>query len=1066
MNGHTPFLIFCTLCIIIFIYSLYIQRKQENFEDACTNISADSADMTATYQKCADQLLQNVDTAYVDRGDVKLQQHPVLNPVYPKRDCIVYYTSNTDLCDAGYYTMPKSVLQQMSDPNAQRALNDYDKLPYGQCKTQYYGWYEEVYDHTKPMSASTKFPLKNSTDPNLNPPVNQLCYKPINSESEATAASSQFVDGTDIVSQGAYQSPFNETGKLYAAISFKNFKWNPRANTNVIQERSDNLAANACPATSTNPIRNDIPTSYLMFQFVRGTKKIQNVSAMFYNRSGQGAGTFKGYDQTQTKNIITNLFTTTLGADGNTYLKANSELNAKVIKVEFTNNCFNVLVSQDANKNDKIANVTFQFDINPPTKYKLLDSGNNPLLAKSLTDLVNLLPGLSNQINAAKSKYDADNAKVENESKNVNWQQGLQKTTYLIGNWNFMQQYGNGSSKNDLDRFFNDLKGHEIDKTTVKTKPKFLCDALGFNYSISSKTLQLSSSPFNASDGQQIRLKDQRTNLYIKFDGVRFYANEPNAASATIFKIVKNSQVFNSSCDGVALQVVGGPNANNWYARHASYTVWTSPFAANNYDYSWLFQRQNDGSYILFNWYGSGTACRRENGGWFLDIVGGDSTGAGGFLQITGFWRKFIVEVTEQMTASQNFSQNDEKDKDDCVVTKDGKNVNPYGAQFIAMVYEGYIQVPESGEYSFYINADDAADIIITDNNGVEKVVASYYGYHGLYNGGIAYTINLATGPYYKIKIRLVQGAGDIGLVVYWLLPSKRNSTGCTNPEFAPHGVLLPNDKKCYDEIPASAFFFNSNYVQYLNLQKSVTSQLAALNSLKQQYAQVAQAIDIISNALPYTANRFVTDVINNQTSLDDCASVLKDLHPGYISTITDINGSQTELMFVSVPDAAQTMENVYNIPFNPGDLKLVVAFDGSDMQQIRIKDKATGLYVMYDGQHFPVNGTSSQYASVFTIYNKPEVFNNSIGGVGLKLTGGANANNGFARHYFWILTSTPELQTNYDFAWKFINTNSQDPTYTIYNWFGSGGWYLDIVDGYLKITSNPARSWVIEVVY
>jgi hypothetical protein len=79
------------------------------------------------------------------------------------------------------------------------------------------------------------------------------------------------------------------------------------------------------------------------------------------------------------------------------------------------------------------------------------------------------------------------------------------------------------------------------------------------------------------------------------------------------------------------------------------------------------------------------------------------------------------------------------------------------------VVYDGYIRVPATGNYTFYCTSDDGSsitidDLLITDNNGAHGEVEEA-GYVGLtaglhkvrlqyYNGAVDYTFSVAVdGP-------------------------------------------------------------------------------------------------------------------------------------------------------------------------------------------------------------------------------------------------------------------------------------------------------------------------------
>lgn len=130
------------------------------------------------------------------------------------------------------------------------------------------------------------------------------------------------------------------------------------------------------------------------------------------------------------------------------------------------------------------------------------------------------------------------------------------------------------------------------------------------------------------------------------------------------------------------------------------------------------------------------------------------------------------------------------------------------------------------------------------------------------------------------------------------------------------------------------------------------------------------------------------------------------------------------------------------------------------DGTQIRLVEQSTGKYVTFDGSRYAVNGTKDT-STVFKVYNNPAVYNNTDGGVAMQTAGGPNANNGYARHAGFTLWSHGFAANNFDFAWKFQPAGAAD-TFVVYNWYG-GGYYLDVVGGFLQITQNSSKQWVVE---
>ena len=107
----------------------------------------------------------------------------------------------------------------------------------------------------------------------------------------------------------------------------------------------------------------------------------------------------------------------------------------------------------------------------------------------------------------------------------------------------------------------------------------------------------------------------------------------------------------------------------------------------------------------------------------------------------------------------------------------DDRFKNNWGARF-----SGIIDVPESGNWTFYLNTDDGSELWI---NGVSLI--QNYGMHGMreYSGNI----NLSAGEH-DFRIEFFQGGGPHGLRFSWEGPNATKAT-----------------------IPASAFYVHGDYV-------------------------------------------------------------------------------------------------------------------------------------------------------------------------------------------------------------------------------------------------------------
>lgn len=100
-------------------------------------------------------------------------------------------------------------------------------------------------------------------------------------------------------------------------------------------------------------------------------------------------------------------------------------------------------------------------------------------------------------------------------------------------------------------------------------------------------------------------LIDNVSGNYVTYGGSTFTLNSVKT-NATIFQTYSASAVFKNNEGGVALNVVGGPRANNGFMRHSGFTCYSNNFASNNYDFAWRFDQASQvNTFTIFNWYGS-----------------------------------------------------------------------------------------------------------------------------------------------------------------------------------------------------------------------------------------------------------------------------------------------------------------------------------------------------------------------------------------------------------------------------------------------------------------------------
>ena len=94
----------------------------------------------------------------------------------------------------------------------------------------------------------------------------------------------------------------------------------------------------------------------------------------------------------------------------------------------------------------------------------------------------------------------------------------------------------------------------------------------------------------------------------------------------------------------------------------------------------------------------------------------------------------------------------------------DDRFKNNWGARF-----SGLINVPEDGNWTFFLNSDDGSELWINDASVVQN-----YGMHGMreYSG----SLNLTAG-YHDFRIEFFQGGGPHGLKFSWEGPNVTKAT-------------------------------------------------------------------------------------------------------------------------------------------------------------------------------------------------------------------------------------------------------------------------------------------------
>ncbi|MEZ9596741.1 DUF6701 domain-containing protein [Shewanella sp. 10N.261.52.F9] len=143
-----------------------------------------------------------------------------------------------------------------------------------------------------------------------------------------------------------------------------------------------------------------------------------------------------------------------------------------------------------------------------------------------------------------------------------------------------------------------------------------------------------------------------------------------------------------------------------------------------------------------------------------------------------------------------------------------GDGINPHSnlnsdQDLYLGIFEGYIDAPETGEYTFAIDGDDAIELLIDG-----EVITGFYGTHSTcdctrYQG----TVSLEKGPH-QIELRFHEAFGYEAFRLYWKAPSANSFTivpaekllTCPTPQFEFGRAELANDG-------TANIKFNNNYL-------------------------------------------------------------------------------------------------------------------------------------------------------------------------------------------------------------------------------------------------------------
>jgi len=161
--------------------------------------------------------------------------------------------------------------------------------------------------------------------------------------------------------------------------------------------------------------------------------------------------------------------------------------------------------------------------------------------------------------------------------------------------------------------------------------------------------------------------------------------------------------------------------------------------------------------------------------------------------------------------------------------TRNGNGLSGLPSTNFILVLSGYLYVPQRTSYTFAIDSDDAADVLVDG-----QVVASFYGLHaaaGTPQAGSS--VNLKSG-YHTFQVRLHQASGAYVLKVYWKYGNMTN----------------------FDLIPSSYFFtgIGEKYFMTIDPQSTIQGQFTPSNGTHTIRAKFVNPYDPNDASLSSTA--------------------------------------------------------------------------------------------------------------------------------------------------------------------------------------------------------------------
>ncbi|MDJ1479522.1 PA14 domain-containing protein [Cytophagaceae bacterium YF14B1] len=197
-------------------------------------------------------------------------------------------------------------------------------------------------------------------------------------------------------------------------------------------------------------------------------------------------------------------------------------------------------------------------------------------------------------------------------------------------------------------------------------------------------------------------------------------------------------------------------------------------------------------------------------------------------------------------------------------------------ANYIGLRFDGYINIPVAGNYTFYSNSDDQSVVMI---NGMMAVNNDYYG-----SAERSGTMTFNTAGLYPISVTYTQGTGSRLLALSWA----RTTAPTLSKQYIPAANLLQTAtgpqglKYNYYENPG-----NTYYVSALGASYKIVQDLSKQLASQDRYV-LGEARLVVGNAS--TATAFPLNYLDADLTFDDTTTVV--YNAGLAQSVRGLNSS------------------------------------------------------------------------------------------------------------------------------------------------------------------------------